>query len=434
MPTASRILVVQVAGLGFDTAAKLPQEELQFAPVKTVFPALTCPFQASFRTAAPPATHGMIANGLYGRDLRKVMFWEQSSGLVQGERIWDQYRQMDKRVGMLFWQQSLGETVDVVLSPAPIHLHSGGMVQDCYCQPAWLYGKLKKQIGRPFKLRHYWGPLASAKAGDWIADATCRVLTDERLALDLCFTYLPTLDYAFQRHGPDAVKSQAASACLTSQLARLLQAAENAGWDLLVVGDYAIGPAADGGAIFPNRLLAKEGLLETRNVKGKRYPDLHASRAFAMVDHEIAHVYASDVDAATRAETLFAAVPGVADVLTTARHDEFGVAHANTGELILIGEPGCWFAYPWWTDRRDAPDYATHIDIHNKPGFDPCELSWSWWPPGVSLDTKRVKGTHGRTGPGRDVSWASTMPMPFDEQPTTVTDVAACLRRILEGA
>lgn len=434
MATPARILVVQVAGLGFDTAVALPQERLRFAPVKSVFPAVTCTFQGSFRTASSPSDHGMVANGLYWRDLRKVMFWEQSCGLVSGPRVWDVYRQAGKRVGMLFWQQSMGEAADVVLSPAPIHLHDGGMVQDCYCQPGWLYGNLRERIGRPFRLRHYWGPLASAKAGDWIADATCHVIADEQLSLDLCFTYLPTLDYAFQRHGLDHPKSAGARERLTAQLDRIACVAQESGWGVLVVGDYAIGPAADGGALYPNRLLAEAGLLTTRVVRRMRYPDLHTSRAFAMADHEVAHVYVSDPEVVAEVATLFGSMPGIADVLDAAKQADRGVAHVNSGELILVGEPGHWFAYPWWQDRDDAPDYATHIDIHNKPGFDPCELLWSWWPPGVSLDTTRVRGTHGRTEPGRDVAWASTMSMPFREEPSSVVDVATCLRRILEGA
>jgi len=432
MAISARILVVQAAGLGFDTASVLPVEGVHFAPLKTVFPAVTCAFQGSFRTASLPGAHGMVANGLFWRDLRKVMFWEQSSGLVRGPRLWDAYRKTGKRVGMLFWQQSMGESVDVTLSPAPIHLHHGGMIQDCYCQPAGLYASLTERIGRPFRLRHYWGPLASGKAGDWIADATCHVIADEELALDLCFTYLPTLDYAFQRHGPQTPKGFVACGQLASQLERILSVAHDCGWGGGVVGDYAIGPVDGGQAICPNRLLAESGLLATREVRGMHYPDLHMSQAFVVVDHEVAHVYIPEAGIVDRVAALFTGVPGVAEVLNADAQGSWGVAHANSGELVLVAEPGHWFGYPWWQDRDDAPDYATHIDIHNKPGFDPCELFWSWWPPGVSLDTSRVMGSHGRAGPDRDVAWASTVPIPFPEEPKNVVDLAAGLQRILE--
>ena len=65
---------------------------LTFRACRSIFPALTCPVQASLRTGAPPSQHGMVANGCFFRDLMKPMFWEQSSRLVQGPRVWDDLR------------------------------------------------------------------------------------------------------------------------------------------------------------------------------------------------------------------------------------------------------------------------------------------------------------------------------------------------------
>ena len=127
-----KLLIVDVAGL----AGRPDGLGMKFHLAETIFPAVTCPVQASFRTGAPPGKHGMVSNGVYRRDLRRVMFWEQSAALVSGERIWAEFRRRGGTVGMLFWQQSLGEDVDVILSPAPIHKHHGGMIEGCYCQPA----------------------------------------------------------------------------------------------------------------------------------------------------------------------------------------------------------------------------------------------------------------------------------------------------------
>ncbi|MBR1837233.1 MAG: hypothetical protein IJ783_08085, partial [Kiritimatiellae bacterium] len=69
------------------------------------------------------------------------------------------------------------------------------------------------------------------------------------------------------------------------------------------------------------------------------------------------------------------------------------------GDLLFVAPGGSWCAYPWWTDRREAPDYATHIDIHNKPGYDPCELFFDrgpWLHPRTCQDASRIRGTHGR--------------------------------------
>ena len=114
----------------------------EFRPAEAAWPALTCTAQASFRTAARAGEHGIVANGLFFKDLTKVLFWEQSATLCEGPRIWEKFRARGGKVGMMFWQQSMGEEVDLIVTPAPIHKHSGGMIQSCYTQPAALEARL----------------------------------------------------------------------------------------------------------------------------------------------------------------------------------------------------------------------------------------------------------------------------------------------------
>jgi predicted AlkP superfamily pyrophosphatase or phosphodiesterase len=420
-----RLLVIEVAALGRTLSWAGPTLRL----TQSVFPALTCPVQASFRTASAPGVHGVVANGVFLRELRKTSFWEQSAALVRGERIWRGFRARGGRVAMLFWQQSLGEDVDIVLSPAPIHKHHGGMIQDCYSQPAGLYDRLARRLG-PFKLRQYWGPLASARVGDWIAEATVAVLDDADLAPDLCLTYLPTLDYDLQRSEACEAGSETAPwPAAARQLDRLFHAARDRGYHVLVLGDYRI--ARVSGAAFPNRALRQAGLMQTRNVRGMLYPDLYSSRAFAMVDHEVAHVYVrNEADVPVAAETL-RACDGIGDVFDRAAQQDRGVAHANAGELVLVARERTWFAYPWWRDRAEAPDYACHVDIHSKPGYDPCELFFGWPPPAVSQDPARVRGSHGRTGAGREVAWAATFEL--GAEPTDLVKLAAGVKQWLDA-
>jgi predicted AlkP superfamily pyrophosphatase or phosphodiesterase len=401
----NRLLVVQAAGLGCDFARRHGFEEMRFNSVPSIFPALTCTAQATFRTAAPPAEHGLVGNGLYDRTLRRTAFWEQSSALVRGPRIWDAFRARGGTVGLLFWQQSLGESADVVLSPAPIHKHHGGMVEDIYAKPAGLHDRLCRAVGRPFRLARYWGPLASARSSQWIAEATAALLQMPDAAPELCLTYLPALDYDLQRHGPDSPAAAAAAAALRGQLGLLADAAAAAGYALLVYGDYAIG-ACDRGAVFPNRALAEAGLFAVRQVGGCLYQNFHESRAFALCDHEIAQVYVRRPADVPAVRERLAALPGVAEILDAEEQTRAGVRHADAAELLLVAGEGCWFAYPWWRNRADAPDYARHVDIHSKPGYDPCELFFGWPPGSVSLDPLRVRGSHGRVGPGRETVWA----------------------------
>jgi len=426
MPGGSKkkLLVVQVAAL----SRPLDVPELTFHVARSVFPAVTCTVQASFRTASTPREHGMVGNGRFFRELARPMFWEQSAGLVAGERIWDAFRARGGTVGILFWQQSLGEAADVVLSPAPIHKHHGRMIQDCYCKPPGLYAKLCETLDRPFRLQQYWGPLATAKVGDWIAAATAAVLADATVAPDLCLTYLPTLDYDLQRLGPGHPRSERAHETLRHQLADLLAAAGRHGYDVLVFGDYAIGPVMD--AVFPNRALRDAGLMSVRRVKGMLYPDYCTTRAFAVADHEIAHVYVAAPADVEETREVLDGLGGVAEVLDRTGQAAVALDHPNSGELVVVAEEGRWLAYPWWHRKYEAPDYAAHVDIHNKPGYDPCELFFGWPPPSISQNTVRINGSHGRLEPGREVCWAATFDLPGE--PGDLIGLAAAVRARLE--
>jgi len=424
-----RLLVVQVAGLGYDFLAANADptlDDMAFEPLDTVFPAVTCTVQASFRTARPPGAHGMVANGLWDERYARVRFWEQAATLVEGKRIWHDWRQSGGTVGMLFWQQILGEHVDMVLSPAPIHKHHGGMIQDCYCQPAGLYDRLCADLRHAFQLARYWGPLASPASSQWIAEATCNVLARAD-APGLCLTYLPALDYDLQRYGTRDPRSLKALTATMAQLSLLRQATRANGYEMVVFGDYAIGDC-EAGAVLPNRLLREAGLFDVRMVRGQAYPDLYRSRAVAVVDHEVAHVHVREADDIERTVAALAGQPGIGRILHGDALAAHGIAHPRAGQLVLEAAAGHWFAYPWWEKPREAPDYAGHVDIHNKPGYDPCELFWGWPPGSVGQDPSRIRGSHGRIGPDRRAAWASTC---LDRKPTDLLALASDVQQWL---
>jgi predicted AlkP superfamily pyrophosphatase or phosphodiesterase len=427
-----KILIISVAALGWDLVQRNrpPNNAWTFRPLASVFPALTCVAQAAFRTASHPGQHGVLSNGYYSRELSRVLFWEQSAALVEGRRIWDSLRQQGRRVGMLFWQQSLGESMDLVLSPRPIHKHSGGMIQDCLSRPDDLYAKLVERIGRPFNLMHYWGPLASHKASDWIVRATVEVMQDPSLAPDVLFTYLPHLDYDLQRYGPQAARVQKAMDYCWSYLQQLTQSAAAHDYDCLVFGDYAIGPVTQP-PVFPNRALREAGLFKTRLVRDMTYPDFFHSEAFAMVDHEVALVFARDAAATQRAAEELRGVPGIETIMDAGMLAQKGLGHRRAPDLLLTARAGAWFAYPWWAQKREAPDYATHIDIHNKPGYDPAELFFGWPPLSICTRPERIRGSHGRTGAGRQVAWASSFALAAE--PRDLIELADATRAWLEA-
>lgn len=404
-----RLLVVQVAGLGFDLLQRrglAVANGLNFRPMQAPFPGLTCPAQATIRTGLLPCQHGVPANGLWFKDIRRSMFWEQSCHLVEGRRVWDSLRRRGGRAALLFWQQSLGEDVDVLLSPTPVHKHHGGLVESVYSRPEGLYDDLCVSVGRRFRLAQYWGPMASPSSSRWIAEATASLMQGKD-APDLCLTYLPALDYDLQRYGPESRQSERALACLMEDLMILLRAAAD-GWDVIVFGDYAIGPVQPGGVIMPNLLLRQSGWFRTRSVQGMLYPDLPASGAFAVADHELAFVHVDEESLEDEVAEALQRLPGVDRIMRKAELAAAGLLHARGGSLLAIAGAGHWFAYPWWESSEKGPDYAGHVDIHNKPGYDPAELFWGWPPFTVSRNPGRVRGSHGRPGADRRVAWAAT--------------------------
>ena len=354
-------LQVIAAGLGYGLLERNGMTRmagLDFEPKASVFPAVTCVAQASLRTGLPPEEHGMISNGHWSATFNKPVFWEQSCRLVKGERIWS------KRSGVFFFQQSLGEDVELIVSPAPIHKHGGGMIMSCYTKPTGMAEILTKLCGK-FPLWRYWGPLASPKVG-----RKCISYFEEMTAVhdvDEAYLYLPTLDYAAQKSGPDSPQAKAALKEFRKQLERLADIAMRRGCELKVMGDYEI-TKVTAEPVKPNVILRREGFFKTRTVGGMSYPDFYQSTAFAMCDHEVCVIVGPEREKA-------------AEILAQS-------ASVLKGNPVLVAPQGSWFGYEWWTDRREAPDFASHVDIHNKPGYDPKELFF--------FNKGVVKGTHGR--------------------------------------
>ncbi|MBM3888665.1 MAG: alkaline phosphatase family protein [Verrucomicrobia bacterium] len=381
-----KVLLINIAALAPSHLARCPAlsrlaQEGWSAPMKPVFPAVTCTAQATLTTGKPPAEHGIIANGLFDRDTLTVGFWEQPAKLVQAPRIWDllKQRKPDATCAVLFWQHTLYANADVIVTPRPIHLEDG-MIQWCYSKPAGYYEELCRKFS-PFKLHNYWGPLAGIGSSRWIAAAAVETLRVKQPSLTL--VYLPHLDYAAQKHGPQSAQALRGLQQV-DDLVEQLVAAAGSDTTVFVVSEYSMTPVT--GAILPNQLLRRAGLLAVREIKGQEFLDIERSDAWAMADHQVAHVYCKP-GAIEPARAALAGVPGV----------EFRAPeHARSGELVALAPRDKWFAYYWWLDDKKAPSFARRIDIHRKPGYDPCELWFNWPLPRVPLRPGLVKGSHGR--------------------------------------
>ncbi len=411
-----RTMVINVAGLSKNLIDAVPSLVSLAArgtcvDLEPVLPAVTCTMQATLTTGQPPARHGIIASGLYFFDTAEVRFWEQSANLVTAPRVWelaigDRGSHISNRrpkTAVLFWQQSLYGSADVLLTPKPVHGPGGELVQDCYSRPADLYGRLvagESALGTgkprgPFNLMHYWGPMASVEASRWIADASLQVWHDERP--DLLLTYLPHLDYSGHRDGPESDQHRAAARQLEPLVAPLIAAAEEDGGRAIVLSEYSFLPV--GRTVAPNRALREAGLTAIREVNGAEYLHPGDSRAFAMVDNQVAHIYfprTADLAADVRkVKRLLKRLDGVADVLDRTEMGQRGLDHPRSGELVALAEPDAHFVYYWWLDDANAPPFARTVDIHAKPGFDPAELFVDPETKAIPLSAERVRGSHG---------------------------------------
>ncbi len=423
-----KILVIQVAALGWDFLQQQSRKlNLNWKKAETISPALTCSVQASFKTTKPSNAHGMVANGFFFESLQKPLFWEQNASLVEGKRFWKKAKEDGKRCGVLFWQQSLGNQADILLSPAPVHKHHGGMIQDCYSQPTDLYPKLKKSCGG-FNLMHYWGPFTSDKSSKWIVKATQETMKLEKP--DLLLTYLPHLDYELQKTGPDSAKSSKAYGVVEKMLGELLETAKQENYEVVIFGDYAIMPVSK--VCFPNKILRAHKLMEFRQINKMLYPDYYNSKALAIVDHQVAHIKIFDKTKKMEIKALFEQCPEVDRVLDGDIPGEYGTGHKNCGDLVLISKPDAWFAYHWWEEKSEIPDYATHVDIHNKPGYDPCELFFGFPAPfATSLKCEKIMGSHGLAGKDYPIAWASTLEV--ETEINNITDLALAVKKTLES-
>jgi predicted AlkP superfamily pyrophosphatase or phosphodiesterase len=364
-----------------------------YSPLEPVFPAVTCPVQASLTTGVYPSGHGVVSNGFFNRKTKEVHFWHQSCYLLEAQRFWTQLRQRypGLRVAILFWQNTKYVDADIILTPAPIHTEEAHTIYSCYTKPRELDAELERRFDT-FPLHLYWGPFASPGASRWIVNATIFVMQEFRP--HLLFTYLPHLDYTLQRFGLKGDEVIHDLRILDGFVGELRDAAKRIGMEIVVLSEYGMNEVK--GALAINQALRDAGLVSVREVRGREYLELGDSMAFAMVDHQIAHVYLKE--GTIKKEVVAVAHDLDKGIEILSEEDQkrgYHVNHPNSGEVILIAPEDRWFNY-WWWGAQKAPTFAHKVDIHRKPGYDPLELFLSPSRDGINLDMGLVRCSHGR--------------------------------------
>ncbi len=417
------VLLLDVVGLTSTALAHMPRLRQLAAngwqsELATVLPAVTCSVQSTMLTGLQPG--GARDRGqrlVLPRARRRLPVAPAQPPRRGREALGGRARARGEySAANVCWWYAMGMTTDVTVTPRPVYHADGRKSPDAYVRPPALHDDLVGRFGE-FPLFTYWGPTADITSSRWIVDATRHVLRTH--APDLTMAYVPHLDYDLQRFGPTSPQADAAAAELDATLAPLLDDAANQGVTVLVVSEYGIADADR--PVHLNRILRREGLLEVYVQDGKEQLDPWTSRAFAVADHQVAHVYLGDQqDPALRRRVtdLLRGVPGVDEVLDREAQARYGLDHERSGDLVVVAEPGAWFTYYFWLDDARAPEYARGVDIHRKPGYDPAELFFDpadrlakakaglnlvkkkvglrYAMSTVPLDASYVKGSHGR--------------------------------------
>ena len=432
------------------------------ARIDPAFPAVTCTAQANYLTGRRPAGHGIVANGWYDRALAEVQFWKQSNHLVTAPKLWDELKQLDPKFtcAQLFWWYNMYSTVDWSITPRPLYPADGRKLFDIYAWPYSLGTELKKDLG-DFPFFGFWGPAAGVDSPQGPADATSRWIAEsakwieEKHRPTLNLIYLPHFDYNLQRFGPDDPRIAKDLRELDDLAGGLIAYFNQRDVQVVVLSEYGIVPVRR--AVHLNRVFRERGWLTIKEELGLELLDAGNSRAFAVADHQVAHIYVNDTTILKEVRAALEATDGVARVLDGEGKREFGIAHPRAGELIALADEDAWFTYYYWLDDDLAPDFARCVDIHRKPGYDPVEL---FTDPALSslalkakigwrllqkklgfrmlldvipLDASLVKGSHG-VRPRDQRNWPvliSAKPQAAGEMPMISTGVHGFLQKLI---
>ncbi|MCD9018861.1 alkaline phosphatase family protein [Parachryseolinea silvisoli] len=400
--------------------------------IAPMLPAVTTAVQSTYVTGKWPSEHGIVGNGWYDHTDSEIKFWKQSNKLVQAEKIWDKAKRLDPTftVSKMFWWYNMYSTADYSVTPRPNYLADGRKMPDCYSEPATLRDELQKELGT-FPLFQFWGPGANIKSTQWIADAS--VITDKKYNPTLTLIYLPHLDYCLQKFGQDFHLIAKELGEIDRVVEQLVTHYTQAGARIMLLSEYGITNVDR--PIYVNRVLRENNWLGIRVERGLELLDAGASKAFAVADHQIAHIYIKDPACVSKVKSVVEKIPGVELVLDKQEQKAHHIDHERSGDLVLMADARSWFCYYYWMDDNKAPDFARSVDIFKKPGYDPVEMFMSsklraaykllrkkaalrYVMDVIPLDATLIKGSHGRIN------------TPVSAHPVLITDKALAKKEL----
>lgn len=391
--------------------------------IKPILPAVTCSMQATFLTGKLPSEHGIVANGWYFKEECEIKFWKQSNKLIQAPIIWDECKKQnpDFTAANMFWWYNMYSGADYSVTPRPLYPADGRKLPDCYAHPLTLRDKLTQALGT-FPLFDFWGPRTTIKSSRWIADAS--ILVDQWHNPTLTFIYLPHLDYNCQRHGPNHESVNKDLKEIDEVVKQLITHYEANNTEIILLSEYGITSVSN--PIHLNREFRKNNLIAIKEELGLEMLDAGASKAFAVADHQLAHIYINDKSAYDEVLQILKNIAGIELIISDSEKVKYGFDNNRSGDIIVVADKDSWFTYYYWLDDAKAPDYARTVDIHRKPGYDPIEmfanplikmlplvvagkllkkkLGFRYMMDIIPLDASLIKGSHGRV-PESTMDW-----------------------------
>ncbi len=374
-----RTAIINVVGLsprhiGPDTpyiSDFLDRTENKIAHVEPLVPAVTCSMQATYLTGKTPAEHGVVGNYWYDREYDEHRGWKQSEHLMKGRKLWEHLRESDPEYtcAKVFWWFNMYSSADYSITPRPIYCADGKKIFDVQTAPMDLAKKLKRKIGK-FPFQTFWGPMAGIDSSHWIARSA--KWFEEQYSPNLNLVYLPHLDYNLQRIGPEDPHISMDLGQIDAVVGDLIRFYEDRDVKVVLLSEYGITQVDR--AIHINRVFRDKGWLVWRDEVRREQLDPGSCKAFAIADHQVAHIYVNDKSILGEVRDTVAELDGVAQVMDGSMRNYYGMEHPRAGDLVAISDEQSWFTYYWWEKERKAPDYAKTVDIHRKPGYDPVEL------------------------------------------------------------
>ncbi|MCB1205239.1 MAG: alkaline phosphatase family protein [Verrucomicrobiae bacterium] len=392
----------------------LAREEVKLVHVTPLLPAVTSTMQATFLTGTAPAQHGIVGNLWYDREYAEHRCWKQSNRLVKGKKLWEHLREESPgyTCAKVFWWNNLYSSADYQITPRPIYRADGKKLFDIQTWPMKLRKKVTRKLGK-FPFPAFWGPAAGIDSSRWIAQSA--KWFEDQFSPHLNLVYLPHLDYNLQRLGPDVPEIGEDLQAIDQVIEDLVTHLEGRGVRVVLLSEYGITQVDQ--AIHLNRIFREKGWITWREELGRETIDLGNCKAFAIPDHQVAHIYVNDPSLIEEVAETVSKIEGVTVVYDREDQEALGLSHERGGDLVAVSDEHSWFTYYWWKKDRKAPDYARCVDIHRKPGYDPVELFLNpklWFPKlaiawrlakkflgfrmlmdVIPLDATLVKGSHG---------------------------------------